>query len=165
MNYNPSDRIKRLRDRVLTNPPERFQKGWWLYYYLKSFLSEDVAKLPLTERHAISYANVINNMPCEIYKEDLLAGEHFDTFELFIGEGEPKDIHKWIDKECIFLPPDKKAELKEMVNKKPFAFKYELPHAGSMYEAFPEIKKANENCVISIWGLLLITLSEVMRKY
>ncbi|MBQ7258070.1 MAG: hypothetical protein IJS60_10325 [Abditibacteriota bacterium] len=162
MNYNPSDRIKRLRDRVLTNPPERFQKGWWLYYYLKSFLSEDVAKLPLTERHAISYANVINNMPCEIYKEDLLAGEHFDTFELFIGEGEPKDIHKWIDKECIFLPPDKKAELKEMVNKKPFAFKYELPHAGSMYEAFPEIKKANENCVISIWGT---TFNHSIRGY
>ena len=152
MNYNPSDRVKRLRDRVITNPPERFQRGWWMYYYYTSFCSEENSNLTLTLRHAKAYANVIENMPCEIYKDDILAGEHFDNCDIFSGEWDPKDIERWLNEDCTFLPQDKKDELIQIMNTKPVAYRFDLPNMIDMYSTYPEIKKASDNGVISIWG-------------
>ncbi|MBQ0105201.1 MAG: hypothetical protein KBT47_04100 [Armatimonadetes bacterium] len=152
MNYNPSDRVKRLRDRVLTNPPERFQKGWHLYYYLQAFMNEDNRKLPFTLRHAKAYANVVKNMPCEIYRDDILAGEHFDACEIFAAEWSCEDINAWMDENCGFLPESMKEEIRGWMKENPMRFKFDLSQMGSYYEAFPDVKKAVDNGVISIWG-------------
>jgi len=148
MNYTPSKQITKLRDRAITNPPELRRKGYHLYNYFTSFCSAENRNLPYTVRHAKAYANVIRTMPLFVYKDDILAGEHFDTCEVFIPNSMPvKDAVEYI--ETSTLPIDLKIEARKIIESEPEHFKCLKPSVWTM----PDVAKAVESGTVSIWGV------------
>ncbi|MCE5259599.1 MAG: hypothetical protein LLG44_11180 [Chloroflexi bacterium] len=76
LQYTPSARIERLRQRALADDPSLRQfQGWRGLLYSEAYLQ--AAGKPLILRRALSLANVVNQMPIALGTDDIFVGHHY----------------------------------------------------------------------------------------
>jgi formate C-acetyltransferase len=146
--YQPSERICRLRARVLAQPPGLYWAYWPVTHaFTAGWMAAEGDGLSL--RSATAFAHVVETMPPCVTADDLLAGDHGmsnDTPGHFWGGPWADDALRAHLRETP-LTPEQQAELFRWLETRPFAFKAAaaLPHP-------PGWQAAWEHGVVEAWG-------------
>ncbi len=155
MTYQPSERIERLRERMLAQPEELFHGRWYCpYYYLEGWLAAEGQSLPI--RNARGLANVIERMPVRITDGDLIAGEHGNPcYPIPFTPEIPQD---WRQDITSHLTAEERDRFLSWTEQPLFAWQ----KLAGVAPTPPEITLAQEHGVISVWGT---ELNHSIRDY
>lgn len=169
--YEPTPRIRRLREQALAQGPELFQDSWLRpYLYLEGWMGvtdQPTGRIhgiipvleghPLPLRNAAALANVIEHMPVRLYPGELIVGQHSNggdgvNFRAELGEN-------WLQQfEGRPLTPEQRANVERWANQHPFRWQRLAPVAPR-----PKAQElAEEHGAIAVWGT---DLNHSIRAY
>lgn len=154
--YKPSPRIKKLRERALSQPPELSRDAMYRpYYYLEGWMA--AGEQPLPVRNATALANVVEKMPVQMVAGEVLVGEHSNPDQLLNFRPAPLD---GFDDALTDSPlsDSEKRRLRKWLKQEPFAYQRLSPVAP-----YPEeLENAQAHGVVSVWGT---DLNHSIRNY
>lgn len=156
MEYAPSERILKLRERALEQPDEMFLPVFRPYYYLEGWMSQPSAPLPI--RNAAGLCCVIENMPLLMSPGEIIVGENGDhQFDGQINFSIP-DPAAWAGPIAASnLSDEQKARMAQWLREDPFG--YQRLSVGPRPR---ELQLAEEHGVVSVWGT---DLNHSIRAY
>ena len=122
--YQPSTRISKLRERVLSEPPALSERAIYRhYYYLEGWMAAAGASLPM--RSAAALANAIEKMPVEMVAGELLVGEHAGSDDITGALRDHDEFAEEIAGSC--LSADEQKQMGEWLRRGPFDFQQLAP--------------------------------------
>ena len=153
--YRPSDRIRALRERALSQPEDMFLPVFRPYYYLEGWMSEP--NEPLSARNAAGLCNVIDNMPLPLFPGEILIGESGDRqCDGMINFYVPDVAHWSGAADASKLADEQKSRMIGWLKQDPFAHLRLAPlasaHRGPITSRPCELQLAEEHGVVSVWG-------------